>query len=540
MHTKHFYNRRDFFKRIGLVSAAGLLYTSCRQANPLAHIKGGIINSNNRGHLLRDNTALPRPTKTFDKDVVIVGGGITALSAKRWLERKGVKDIMLLEMEDHFGGNATYGKNEVSAYPWAAHYIPVPDLRNTELLDFLKEINVVTNYSADGLPVYNDYYMCHDPEERIFINGAWQEGIIPMFGVPAWEKEQMKKFSDLVARLKNETGSDGKDAFTIPLEKSSADPKYRDLDAIPFSDYLAQAGYNAPHLIWYLEYCCKDDYGSSLQNTSAWAGLHYFCSRKGKGANANANTVLTWPEGNGFLMEHLRRQVSAKGMRANCMARKVDIENGTGKVLVQDFATSEVYWVKARKLLMATPQFVNKHLIDFDHDRLQHYSSFQYAPWVIANLTVNRMPQGNGMALCWDNVIYGTKSVGYVDANHQDLKDDKRRVITFYLPLSDREPAPARQWAQDKDYHFWLRMIVDELEYCHPGITTHIERADIRIRGHGMIAPRPGFVWGEARRQAAEPIANTLFFAHTDLSGISIFEEAFYQGIRAAEQMLGG
>jgi hypothetical protein len=29
-----------------------------------------------------------------------------------------------------------------------------------------------------------------------------------------------------------------------------------------------------------------------------------------------------------------------------------------------------------------------------------------------------------------------------------------------------------------------------------------------------------------------------LFFAHTDLSGVSIFEEAFHQGIRAANQVL--
>jgi hypothetical protein len=53
-----------------------------------------------------------------------------------------------------------------------------------------------------------------------------------------------------------------------------------------------------------------------------------------------------------------------------------------------------------------------------------------------------------------------------------------------------------------------------------------------------MIAPEPGFINGDARKLAATPINNSLFFAHTDLSGISIFEEAFYQGIGAAKQVI--
>jgi hypothetical protein len=53
-----------------------------------------------------------------------------------------------------------------------------------------------------------------------------------------------------------------------------------------------------------------------------------------------------------------------------------------------------------------------------------------------------------------------------------------------------------------------------------------------------MIAPRPGFVWGKQKQLAAMPIGNKIFFAHSDLSGISIFEEAFYQGIRAAKEIM--
>jgi hypothetical protein len=128
--------------------------------------------------------------------------------------------------------------------------------------------------------------------------------------------------------------------------------------------------------------------------------------------------------------------------------------------------------------------------------------------------------------------------VGYVDANHQSLGFSTDRVLTCYMPFTADAPQAARTRLQSMDYHQLLRPIVDELEYAHPGITRAIKAADIWIWGHGMIAPRPGFIWGDSKARAMEPIANRIFFAHTDLSGISIFEEAFYQGIRAVDQML--
>jgi hypothetical protein len=52
-----------------------------------------------------------------------------------------------------------------------------------------------------------------------------------------------------------------------------------------------------------------------------------------------------------------------------------------------------------------------------------------------------------------------------------------------------------------------------------------------------MIRPRPGFARSNARREAAAPFRG-IHFAHTDLSGVALFEEAFYHGIRAAEEVL--
>ena len=52
-----------------------------------------------------------------------------------------------------------------------------------------------------------------------------------------------------------------------------------------------------------------------------------------------------------------------------------------------------------------------------------------------------------------------------------------------------------------------------------------------------MITPRPGFVWSGARARASESYRG-IHFAHTDLSGVALFEEALHHGVRAAEEVL--
>ncbi|WP_157603327.1 NAD(P)-binding protein [Spirosoma telluris] len=468
--------------------------------------------------------------------MLIIGGGVSGLSARRWLQRLGVQDVLLVEMDAHTGGNAACGQNAVSAYPFGAHYLPVPDLRSEELLQFLRESDVITGDDANKRPIYNDYFLCHDPEERLFINGYWQEGLVPETGVPDSDKQQISRFFQLVERYKLAKGSDGLDVFAIPLDRSSTDAQFRQLDTSSFASYLDKEGFTSPYLRWYLTYCCRDDYGATLETTSAWAGIHYFASRKGQAANAGAASVLTWPQGNGFLVDQLRKQANSP-IRQHLLGYDLQL-NDTDGVIVKtcDVIANCTIEIKARKVIMATPQFINKHLLRTVDPERAALTGFHYAPWMVANLTISGLPQGRGLPLCWDNVLYDTASVGYITANHQDLQSGLQKVITYYKPLTDLEPDVARRAAYTTPYEQWLSHIMEELEVAHPGITPYVSQADIWIWGHGMIAPAPGFIWGAERQRAAQTLANRVFFAHSDLSGISIFEEAFYQGIRAAQE----
>ena len=81
-------------------------------------------------------------------------------------------------------------------------------------------------------------------------------------------------------------------------------------------------------------------------------------------------------------------------------------------------------------------------------------------------------------------------------------------------------------------------LVLADLKKAHPLIEDLILEIEFNKIGHAMIAPIPNHIFGEETKLARQNINNKIFFAHSDLSGISIFEEAFHQGIRAAKEVL--
>ncbi|MBK9439762.1 MAG: hypothetical protein IPN53_00020 [Comamonadaceae bacterium] len=80
---------------------------------------------------------------------------------------------------------------------------------------------------------------------------------------------QYQKFSEIVAQLQRQA------RWRIPASKWPLAPIQQALSAITFESYLNQQGCTDVHLRWYLDYCCRDDYGAGLATVSAWAGIHY-------------------------------------------------------------------------------------------------------------------------------------------------------------------------------------------------------------------------------------------------------------------------
>jgi len=164
--------------------------------------------------------------------------------------------------------------------------------------------------------------------------------------------------------------------------------------------------------------------------------------------------------------------------------------------------------------------------------------NFSYSPWAVANITLSKLPVGKGAALSWDNVVFNSELLGYVNATHQITQmRPTATVLTYYWPLSHLDPHMAREEALKRNTTEWQTIFLNELLRIHPELEDHIERVDIWLWGHGMIRPAPGFIWGNQRREALTQHP-PIFTAHSDMSGISIFEEAYTHGVRAAEQLM--
>src|SRR5690606_24552608 len=141
-------------------------------------------------------------------------------------------------------------------------------------------------------------------------------------GASAEDKRQFDAFYAEVNKWINFRDAKGRRAFILPVALCSDDAEVTALDKLTFADWLAQNGFSSERLRWYCDYACRDDYGLKLEETSAWAGLFYFCSRVKKSGD-ESQPFITVPEGNGQFVNHFVGQVGDK-VRKDWMAVSIE------------------------------------------------------------------------------------------------------------------------------------------------------------------------------------------------------------------------
>jgi monoamine oxidase len=517
------------WRRRGVLAAGafgGLTLAGCGRR---PEIDGGFTGIDPaRGHLLREARDHREPAVTRRVHTLIAGGGVAGLAAARALRLRGQGDFALLELEDAAGGNSRGGVVGGIACPLGAHYLPVPGDDAPEVQEFLEELGLRRRVA--GRWRYDERHLCHSPQERLFFEGAWQEGLLPLQGVAADTLAQYRRFAQRVRALRQAA------RFSLPAFRAPFTGVHRALDSLTFRAWLDREGLTDPHLRWYLDYCCRDDYGAGLGTVSAWAGIHYFASRHGfqaPGEDAGEKEgVLTWPEGNGWLTRQLAAPLGERLRTGRVVLR---IEAGRHDVAVDalDTATRTVERWQATQCIVALPLFVAARVIVNPPAMLREAAAqTRHAPWLVANLHL-RAPLHDrpGAPPSWDNVIHGSAGLGYVDAMHQSLRPvPGATVLTYYQALGDLPDGRAQ--LLQRPWTAWRDAILAELSVPHPDLPDRVTRIDLTRYGHAMAVPVPG-----ARRiaeRAALPRDGRLRFAHGDWAGYSVFEEAFIRGHHAA------
>lgn len=494
------------------------------------------------GHWLRDHPALPYVAGERQIDTLIVGSGIGGLTTAWRLKREGYDRFLLLRGPETFG-NAACGHAGSLEFPLGAHYLPIPTSESQHVREMLSAFGLLEGPASASQPRYDERVLIHAPQERLWIDGHWQEGLIPTRGVSPEDKAQQACFFAFITSLKRRRGSDGRVLFAIPTALSSQDPEWRALDRLNFADWQTQNGYTAPGLRWYLNYCCRDDYGAGAAQTSAWAGLHYFASRTGEAANADEDALLTWPGGLHPLAERISQASQAQQVEG--FAVRADPVGKEWQVLAAASPGAPLIRYRCRNLVMAMPLHVAARLLPTlpqrGFDASQHMPA--HAPWMVSNFALNGFPaepRADEYPLAWDNAVYGSPSMGYVVASHQliQVARPELTVFTAYQALSHDTPEKMRHWLAGASDAALLQEAATDLQTIYGGeLWQHAQSIHITLRGHAMAVPAPGFLHNPGL-QALRETGDGLYFAHADLSSLSIFEEASWWGWQAAEHIL--
>lgn len=515
---------------------APVALAACQSGSTRAFPEGEIVGQNvELGHILRSGRVFEvAPDHWEQRKIAIVGGGIAGLTAAWKLKRENVHDFVLLELERDVGGTSSSSAGQPVPYPWGAHYLPVPFKENTELIELLDEMSLIEGRDGSGDVIVKEQFLCREPEERVFYKGRWYEGLYLHAGESDEDKRQFAEFQKQIDSYVNWRDARGARAFVVPLANCSDDARVTQLDKITFADWLGQNGFTSERLRWYCDYACRDDYGLKLEQTSAWAGLFYFCSRVRK-SGVESQPFITFPEGNGRFVNHFFENVRDHVRRSQMVVSVVPAENGVD-VICLDGETAR--GIHCERVIFASPMFTAPYVIrEFREDAPFVASEFQHNAWFVANLFLKDRPKprfAKDFPLAWDNVIYESPSLGYVTATHQKGIDYGPTILTYYYPMC--EDVNGRTTLFNYDWRQLADVCLTDLARAHSDIYELTTRIDIMRWGHAMISPRPNFIWSGIREKAIEPYRN-IHFAHTDLSGIALFEEAFYHGLRAATEV---
>jgi protoporphyrinogen oxidase len=488
-----------------------------------------------RGHRLlaagqAAHTTWPAPPRRAE--VLIVGAGIAGLAAARAFMQRGVSEVHVLELDDAPGGNARGHVLGGMACPLGAHYLPLPPPEAHEVNAWLHEIGLLR--TAAGRSVPDERHLCHSPQERLFFEDQWVEGLLPPAAPGSARLAQYRRFAARVDELGRGPGPMRR--FALPAVRARWDATLAALDGQTFAAWLAREQLDDAALLAHLDYCCRDDYGAGIATVSAWAGVHYFASRHGFGVPGDAererDAVFTWPEGNAWLVQRRAAPLGAR-LHTGRMALAVREQRAGVELLAWHEADGHAEAWSAGTVVLAVPLFVAARLLGSaaPPPLAEAAARIVPAPWLVANLHLERaLFDRAGAAPAWDNVIHGSAGLGYVDAMHQSLRPHPgATVLTAYHAL----PAAERPALLQDDAAAWAERVLREIEVAHPDLRQRVAAVELMRWGHAMAVPRPGLARHPALT-ALRSMRGRVRFAHADLAGYSVFEEAFTAGHLAA------
>lgn len=497
-------NRREFIKFVvaGAVTAGcpvdlSLVSAQNAEAHPGAAAVDG--EDNRICHQVRDGKVFSRPPASAKHDVVIVGGGVSGLTAAYRLQHR---DVLLLEKEPHWGGNAYAMEYEGSTYGTGSAFI----WSNSDAFAFAKELGL------DPLPV-------NCPDGSIingeFVPDTWGGGLNKL-PYPPITRESFKKFK--------------KEMMAIDVEKRGTE-----LYNVPFSTFMKLY---APEIKQWWDAFGPSNWGATSDDTAAALAISEFQEAVEMGSS---DVRYTWPGGLGAITRKLAEILQPKyGDRMQTGATTVAVVPGKEDVQVTYMLGGELKTMSARAVIMATPKFITRRIVEGLPDKQsQAMRQIRCAPYCVVNLIFDKPVFNQGYdTWCPGNTFTDFIVADWVIRKKSGYKQ-KYNILSCYTPMKE----------EDRGYllnEIGARKIAGNVLHDFQKLTpeTNVDPVEVHIyrRGHPMYMSTPG-LYTQVQPLVRQPM-DRVFFANTDSEGPeSTTNEAIVaarRAVRQAEARLAG
>jgi protoporphyrinogen oxidase len=469
-------NRRDFIKFVvsGAVAAGCPIDLSLLAADQARESPAVDGEDNRICHQVRDGKIFTRPPVSARHDVVIVGGGVSGLTAAYLLRQK---DFLLLEKEPHWGGNAYLMEYQGSAYATGAAFLEKSEIA----YEFSQQIGL------QPLPVN-----CWDGSiiKGEFIPDTWGEGLDKL-PYPVSVREGFKKFR--------------KEILAIDLKK-----RYEELFGVPLSNFMK--GYPIEIKQWWDAYG-PSNWGAVSEDTAAALGV---TDLQAMAEENREDDRYTWPGGLGAitkkLSEILQPTFADRMQNGATTVAVVPTRNGVQVTYMQGL---ELKTVAAKAVIMATPKFITRRIVEgLPEKQSEAMHMMRYAPYPVVNLIFDKPVFNKG----YDNWCPGNSFTDFIVADWVVQKQPGYRpqfnILTCYTPM--REDDRGYLLTESSARKIAVNVLTD-FQKLFPGSNVDPLEVHIYRRGHPMYMSTPGLF--TKVQPVARQVMDRIFFANTDSEG---------------------
>jgi monoamine oxidase len=451
-------------------------------------------------HQVRDGKTFARPPISKSFDVIIVGGGISGMSAAHFLNSK---NFLLLEKEDHWGGNAYREEYDHQGFATGSAF----DFIGSESAILAKELGL------KQLPV-------NFPDPTI-VKGKWVpdtwRGGLDELPYTKEVRDGFKKFRKRALAIKVESN--------IPL-----------YDSEPLTKYLADCPKEVEQ--WW-DGWGPSNWGARAAETSTYVALVDF---EGLAGPDRKDERITLPGGNGAITAALASNLLKKySDRMLSPAAVVAVEQQKDSVNVTYFHSGKLQTASAKAVIMATPKFITALLVSgIPNAQSQAMQAIRFAPYPVINMIFDKPVYNRG----FDNWCPGNTFTDFIVADWTVARNDptykqKNNILTFYTPLQEEDrhkmlTVEGCQRIAASALHDFKKLLPE----------TDVDPIEIHFyrRGHPMFMATPG-TYTKLIPAARIPM-DRIFFANTDSVGPESLASggvaAAKKGVEWAEKLIAG